>query len=471
VAGLVAGVGGRIAVRLLAPDERMRSAPSQLHWFNGAIDLQLVLVAAIFTGVLSGPLPPIFAAVGGVAVAWVHNHVMIAIGLTLTTRSTMTDALSVGLRAGAAQALVSTVAGVLAVQQSEPATLAVVGLGAAGLLIASQLSAPAILERDRTQQLADGIAALLDARSVEQVHETLVHEAADLLGVAHVHIVDVRPGGTNGSTYVEIPSTDLLLRIPPRIRPLGPLTSAEVALAEGLTAVAGTALTTQVALREARDADRARQALLETVSHDLRGPLTTAALAIATLKHERVAEVDQTRTMEILERSVAAAAGIVDDVVALHRDADGPSGVCEVDTVLMDAVPPLADLLGRSVTLTLAAGRAEAAVPAEALRRIVENLVRNAHVHGRGETVEVHSEFREDTLRVLVRDRGPGVPTAVRERLGQPGNREAEPDADGLGLGLRIALHLARRHGGDLTVHDRAGGGAEIAVTLPLHRE
>jgi signal transduction histidine kinase len=81
------------------------------------------------------------------------------------------------------------------------------------------------------------------------------------------------------------------------------------------------------------------------------------------------------------------------------------------------------------------------------------------------------------SVRIRIEDRGPGISAAERERVFEPYVR-LEPSrarhTGGSGLGLAIARAVARAHGGDITLSDRAGGGlcAELALprgsTLPV---
>ncbi len=96
----------------------------------------------------------------------------------------------------------------------------------------------------------------------------------------------------------------------------------------------------------------------------------------------------------------------------------------------------------------------------------MENALR---VSAEGEAVEV--EVRRDGPRVIlaIMDRGPGIPTAMQERIFDPFVRLDEGRArsqGGTGLGLPIAREIVRVHGGDLTYQDRIGGGAVFTAVM-----
>jgi two-component system osmolarity sensor histidine kinase EnvZ len=69
-----------------------------------------------------------------------------------------------------------------------------------------------------------------------------------------------------------------------------------------------------------------------------------------------------------------------------------------------------------------------------------------------------------------VRDRGPGIPAALVERLKEPFTRrdDSRTGSSGAGLGLAIASRVAELHGGRLDLLEREGGGLEARITLPI---
>ncbi len=102
------------------------------------------------------------------------------------------------------------------------------------------------------------------------------------------------------------------------------------------------------------------------------------------------------------------------------------------------------------------------------LATVVDHLLDNAQVHGRGRGVVVESSGRGDFVEVVVRDAGPGVPAELRPQLFRPGAR-AGADA-GNGLGLHISRNLLRAQGGDLELRDAASGAAFVA-RIPAQRQ
>lgn len=106
-----------------------------------------------------------------------------------------------------------------------------------------------------------------------------------------------------------------------------------------------------------------------------------------------------------------------------------------------------------------------------ALEQLVDNLLVNAVQHSPAGSVVCLSLDREEHVGVLkVRDAGPGIPPAERERIFERFARLDEArsaDLGGAGLGLAICREVVRALGGSIHVQEAVGGGAEFVVRLP----
>jgi signal transduction histidine kinase len=103
-----------------------------------------------------------------------------------------------------------------------------------------------------------------------------------------------------------------------------------------------------------------------------------------------------------------------------------------------------------------------------ALKRLLTNLIENAVKYGERAAVRVEDNAAQ--LRIIVADNGPGIAEAEIERVFEPfyrveGSRSRA--TGGVGLGLSVARDIARAHGGELTLRNRAGGGLEAMLILP----
>jgi signal transduction histidine kinase len=103
------------------------------------------------------------------------------------------------------------------------------------------------------------------------------------------------------------------------------------------------------------------------------------------------------------------------------------------------------------------------------LRRLLRNLLENAQRHAPDSPVEVTVQRMADSAaRLIVADRGPGVPESERERIFEPFYRlpGTQSRGDGAGLGLALVRQIARLHGGGAHCLPREGGGSCFVVDL-----
>lgn len=219
-----------------------------------------------------------------------------------------------------------------------------------------------------------------------------------------------------------------------------------------------------------RRADSLKDALLASVSHDLRTPLTT----IKAIAHEIRGGASPSRA-EVIEREADRLSHLVDGLLQLSQlDAGALPLHIELNTV--------DDLLGAALqraAAMLSGHEVSAELPERELLagqfdfshtlRILVNLLENAAKYSPpGSTIVIRSGRAHDRLRIEVLDRGPGIEETEREKVFMPFYRApgAVPDVRGAGLGLAIARRLAREQGGELVVAAREGGGSRFTLEL-----
>ena len=107
------------------------------------------------------------------------------------------------------------------------------------------------------------------------------------------------------------------------------------------------------------------------------------------------------------------------------------------------------------------------------LRRLIRNLLENARRYSHGDiSLELTQTGTGKQQRAVIKvlDRGPGVPSAQRERIFEPFYRlpGASEREGGVGLGLALVKSISERHGGTVRCEARPGGGASFIVELPM---
>lgn len=220
-----------------------------------------------------------------------------------------------------------------------------------------------------------------------------------------------------------------------------------------------------------READRLKDALIASISHDLRTPLTT----IKAHAHDLRATGDE-RAVAI-EEEADRLNRFVSNLLDLSRL---NSGAIPLDPELIAAEDLLGAALqrvsgmpgGREIRASLGAGesilvgRFDFVHSLRALVNLIENALKYSPA---GSRVDITVEREANHLAFAVLDRGPGVPPDERERIWEPFHRRvsAQPDAGGTGLGLTIARRLAEAQGGEIRYRPRIGSGSEFTLLLP----
>jgi two-component system osmolarity sensor histidine kinase EnvZ len=203
-----------------------------------------------------------------------------------------------------------------------------------------------------------------------------------------------------------------------------------------------------------------RTALLASVSHDLRTPLTR-------LKLEAALAEPSPRLNEI-KRDLAEMEHMIDEYLAFARGEGGEAVEKIALRGLIDEVSEGAQRAGAEVEVD--ADRALlASVRPNAFKRALSNLVMNAAAHG--EHIAVAARPRAaGGIEIVVDDDGPGIPPDRYEEAFKPFNRLDESrnqNEKGVGLGLAIARDVARGLGGDVTLDRSPMGGLRAVVRLP----
>jgi signal transduction histidine kinase len=103
------------------------------------------------------------------------------------------------------------------------------------------------------------------------------------------------------------------------------------------------------------------------------------------------------------------------------------------------------------------------------VEQVVSAVLTNAFKFGPRQPVEVRVGREERTARVVVEDRGIGIPEEQLERIFERfGRAVSSRSYGGLGLGLYLARRVAEAHGGRVWAEQRPGGGARFTLELPL---
>lgn len=217
----------------------------------------------------------------------------------------------------------------------------------------------------------------------------------------------------------------------------------------------------------------AERRLLQDISHELRSPLARLSFAIELSRNA----ADRDFAASRMKRELDRLAGLVGALLEMTRAEGDPTSwratEVPIDPLLRDAVFD-SDIEARERGCRLEVnGSSHAAVQGdpELLRRAIDNVVRNAIRYSPpGERVEVAVERSNGSVRVSVRDYGPGVPEQDLPKLFEPFFRVDGSRGEatgGLGLGLAIARRAVQLHHGEITAGN-AQPGLRVTLTIPV---
>jgi signal transduction histidine kinase len=210
------------------------------------------------------------------------------------------------------------------------------------------------------------------------------------------------------------------------------------------------------------------------IVHDMKTPLATITTSAELLELDLDAE-DSAHFISIIRRQACRLQRMVEDLAASMRT---PQVEVTLGCETVDLTKFIHELAAESwrmvgshsLRLDLPPARVPASVDVEKVRRIFENLIRNALQYSPNDTtitigLRVDAQAGRAVLRV--EDEGPGVPESAREEIFKPFVRlQPQHSRSGEGLGLYIVRRFAVAHGGEAWVEDGAVG-ARFCVVLP----
>ncbi len=225
-----------------------------------------------------------------------------------------------------------------------------------------------------------------------------------------------------------------------------------------------------------KESDRHLRQFVADASHELRTPIAAVA-AYAELFERGASErpTDLPRVLTGIRSETARMERLVDDLLTLARlDEGAPLQVIPTELVgLCAAAVHTATTVGPGWPVTFTAAHpVEVIGDPTRLRQVVDNLLANVRSHTpEGTAATVHVDQVGGEARIVVRDRGPGMPSEDAARVFERFYR-ADSARDrahgGTGLGLSIVSAIVVAHGGTVSAESAPGQGLAVTVSLPV---
>jgi two-component system phosphate regulon sensor histidine kinase PhoR len=220
-----------------------------------------------------------------------------------------------------------------------------------------------------------------------------------------------------------------------------------------------------------------RQEFLSNVSHELRTPLTSIMALAETLETGAIDDQENNRRfLSIIQKNAARMQHLIEDILELSAIEAGNVNVLPETILLWSLVEEIVSSLssaasGRSISVeNLIQQDAKVFADPHRLMQMLTNLIDNAIKFNRDEGSITIAHEAGERDRIIVTDTGEGIPSQHLDRVFERFyrvDRARSRDMGGTGLGLAIVKHLAKAHGGEVTVSSRVGEGTQFTIELP----
>jgi len=217
-----------------------------------------------------------------------------------------------------------------------------------------------------------------------------------------------------------------------------------------------------------RCSDELKTALLRSISHDLRTPLTSIIASGSALGSPTLTAEERAELAAAIVGEGARLSGLVENLLDMSRLEAGKAEPHRERVDLAEVLEAAREGIERRDSIRLAVDAELPLVDADAtqLERSFANLLENAVRYGDGRPVAVKSRLVGNRVVVRVVDQGRGIPESEWERIFEPFQSGGDANA-GSGLGLAIAKGFVEANGGEIAVESLPGQGTSFVVSFP----
>lgn len=221
-------------------------------------------------------------------------------------------------------------------------------------------------------------------------------------------------------------------------------------------------------------ANRELDAFVYTVSHDLRTPLTPIIGYAEVLQFtcREQLDVQSLNFLAEIEKQGRRMAALLEDLLALAKvgEVERPVHPVDLDAELSEVLLGLGSQMAAAGVVVKHNPLPRVRLPRSFLTQIFTNLIGNAirYAGAAGGPIEIGGERVGNLVQLYVRDHGPGIPPAERNRIFEVFYRGTScHHLPGSGVGLATVQKIARLYGGRAWVEETPGGGCTFRVELP----
>lgn len=292
---------------------------------------------------------------------------------------------------------------------------------------------------------------------------------------------DTLPGGSY--LYVPLYSQDKVFGVFGVCLDEQTLTPSERRVVEAWTRLAAVALERASLAEKAQqanlliEADKLRGALFNSISHELKTPLSAIIGSVSTLLEadELYSKEDRKELLGNIKESSLRMNRLIINLLDTARLESGmlhlKSDWCDVQDVIGTAIRRMDDLVKRNrIEVVLAEELPLLQADCVLLEQVLMNLLDNAAKYAKdADNITIRAQMKGKEMEICVMDRGPGIPPEDLERIFDKFYRVKQPHkVSGTGLGLAICKGIIEAHQGRIHAKNRSGGGSSIGIVLPV---
>jgi two-component system sensor histidine kinase KdpD len=223
--------------------------------------------------------------------------------------------------------------------------------------------------------------------------------------------------------------------------------------------------------------DKLQNALLNSISHDLRTPLVSITGALSSLADDQI-RLDESARRSLIETASEEADRLnrlVGNLLDMTRLESGAMRFkkesCDIQDVVGSALEELGSRLeNRSINVEIPPELPLIHLDFVLIERVLVNVIDNALKYSPPEApIEIKAHASGAFMEIEVADRGTGIPPEDLTRIFDKFYRVQRPgNVSGTGLGLSISKGIIQAHGGFIAAENREGGGTIITISIPL---
>ena len=224
------------------------------------------------------------------------------------------------------------------------------------------------------------------------------------------------------------------------------------------------------------EAERTRNTLLSSVSHDLRTPLAVITGATSSLlqRKEALTETDRRELAQVAFEESERLNRFVGNLLDMTRLESGAIHVTKEWQLLEEVIGAALNRIHsrtarQAIHVSIPADFPLVQFDESLIEQVLNNLLENALKYSPPNTpIDISAQAGADEITVEVADRGPGLQPGDEERIFDKFYRTQPSLTKGVGLGLAICRGIIQAHGGRIWAENRPGGGAVFRFTLPV---